>query len=330
MKTRMNVMLVGIMILLGTTIWILFRGQKTTIITAALSATSPASSAPQAAAPAGKTIPAPLATISPPVVYVSAPATQPATRDEGIPKVSKSDAGEKVEYMAAEGDTLSNVAAALLGSDSKKNRDAVIAANPSLQADPDRVLAGKTYVLRSADPVSASRQLPSAPVEAVGPRAPQAPASSSEPVLRYTAQPGDSVSVLAADLLGGNSKKNRDAIINQNKSLQGDPDHVVAGKTYQIPASDGLSAAPAPAVAQTPVPTTQPDADGVVKSGAARELRYTARAGDNVSKLAEMLLGSDTQANRDAIISNNASLKSDPNRVIAGRTYWIPAPAPLP
>src|SRR5206468_1437537 len=84
---------------------------------------------------------------------------------------------------------------------------------------------------------------------------------------------------------------------------------------------------PVTSAAHQAVATTQPEADEVVRNGAGRALRYTARAGDNVSKLAAVLLGSDTQANRDAIISNNASLKSNPDRVVAGQTYWIPAPA---
>jgi hypothetical protein len=162
---------------------------------------------------------------------------------------------------------------------------------------------------------------------------PTAPAVSetshadSDRVLSYTARSGDNVSVLAAGLLGGDSKTNRDAIIGENESLQRDPDRVITGKTYRIPTTTGLSAAPVTSAAHQAVGTTQPEADEVVRNGAGRALRYTARAGDNVSKLAAVLLGSDTQANRDAIISNNASLKSNPDRVVAGQTYWIPAPA---
>ena len=254
----------------------------------------------------------------------STPAPQVVAND-----AVKSETGEKAGYTAVAGDTLSNVAAGLLGSDSKKNRNAVMAANPSLQANPDRVLDGKTYVLPAppADPVATvTPQAKSTSVPATAIVVPDATHSPSDRVLTYTAQTGDSVSALAAGLLGGDSKTNRDAIISQNQSLQDNPDHVVAGKTYKIPTSTGLSAASAPD-AHVSVPATQPDADGVVKNGSARELRYTARAGDSVSKLAEVLLGSDTQANRDAIINNNATLKHDPDRVVAGQSYWIPAPA---
>ena len=64
--------------------------------------------------------------------------------------------------------------------------------------------------------------------------------------------------------------------------------------------------------------------------GVGRVLRYTAQAGDTVSKLATVLLGSDTKANRQAIIDNNRSLKQDPDHLVAGQTYWISAPTPSP
>jgi hypothetical protein len=109
--------------------------------------------------------------------------------------------------------------------------------------------------------------------------------------------------------------------------LRADPDHVVAGKAYRIPVPNGLSASAAPSVAETsPRPTTQPDADQVVLAGSPRTLRYTAHSGDTVTTLAIELLGSDTQEARNAIINNNPTLKEDPDRVIAGQTYWIPAP----
>ena len=167
-------------------------------------------------------------------------------------------------------------------------------------------------------PVEQTQPQPLAAVEPVD--APKVEKPDTDRVLKYTARPGDSVSALAAGLLGADSKTNRDAIIGENKSLQNDPDRVISGKTYKIPTSNGLSAA------TVALPATQPDADDVIKSGTPRQLRYTARAGDTVSRLAEVLLGTDTQANRDAIIDNNPSLKTDPDRVVAGQTYWIPAP----
>jgi hypothetical protein len=341
MKRRMNIMLVAILVMLGALIAISLRGQNAPIVSVAAPAGAPAMPAvgmqvqplPPVVQLSAAPAPAPVeqAQRSVPASVEAAPAAAPAVpaQQADANPAPKWGAGEKLGYTAVEGDTLSNVVGGLRGSDTKKNRDAVIAANPSLQADPDRVLAGKTYLLTAPPAVAAapaSPEIQALPIPDAKPEVAEAAQPKSDRVLKYTAQPGDSVSALAAGLLGEDSKTNRDAIINHNQSLKNDPDHIVAGKTYKIPAGDGLSAAAAPAAANVPPATTQPDADGVVKIGAGRELRYTARAGDSVSKLAEALLGSDTPANRDAIINNNASLKSDPDRVVAGQTYWIPAP----
>jgi hypothetical protein len=241
-----------------------------------------------------------------------------------------------VNYTARGGDTVSDLATALTGSDSKANRDAVIASNSSLQKNPDRVLDGKTYTLQPVGVQSADAPAGDAPVgDAPVADAPVAAASEvtadekpdSQRSLKYTAQPGDNVAVLAASLLGGDTKTNREAVISGNASLQRDPDHLVAGKTYNITTTSGLAAAPS---VQALAPTSQPDADDAARMGAGRVLQYTAQAGDTVSKLATVLLGADTKANREAIIANNHSLQQDPDHLEAGKTYWISAPAPLP
>ncbi len=317
MTRRMNIMMVvAILVILVATVSLVVQSQKMTSLAVSASAERILQMRTPTLAPAQDS----------PVPLLAAPVAAKEPFDAA--NVVKSKDGRAVAYTAADGDTLSNLACALLGSDSKQNRDVVIAGNPSLQADPDRVLAGTTYLLvvPEADPVSPA----AAKAQTVGTPAAEAETTgaapvSSDRVLKYVAQPGDTVSALAAGLLGSDSKTNRDAIVNQNRSLQPDPDRVVVGRAYEIPADNGLSAAPVPAVAPRS-PTTQPDSDEVVRIGTGRELRYTARAGDTVSKLAAVLLGSDTLANRDAIIKNNAALKSDPDRVIAGQTYWIPAP----
>ena len=103
-------------------------------------------------------------------------------------------------------------------------------------------------------------------------------------------------------------------------SLSANPDQIVAGRAYNIPAPDGLSSTAARPAGR------QADADDVIARAAPRLLRYTARAGDNVSNLAIELLGSDTVEARDVIINSNPSLKANPDRVVAGQTYVIVAP----
>jgi pilus assembly protein FimV len=282
---------------------------------------------------------------------------QPAPQGKSAPLVSIASSGAAT-YVARDGDTVSQLAIALLGSDTRPHRDAVVAANLSLQSNPDRVLTGQAYSI-GASPAAAEandvddQQLdgrptaataitasaPAAPAAAApaaaaagAPEQPSAPmpatAANVGPKLTYTAQPGDTVRALASAFLGGDTKLNRDAIIDRNASLQEDPDRMVTGKRYTIPAPDGLSANPAAPRAKAP--TTQPDADEVARLWAGRSLRYTAVSGDTVAALAATLLGSDTPANRDLIIQTNPSLKLDPNHLRAGQTYWIPAPIAAP
>jgi hypothetical protein len=66
--------------------------------------------------------------------------------------------------------------------------------------------------------------------------------------------------------------------------------------------------------------------DRTIADSTPRILKYTAFAEDSVTTLAIKLLGSDTQEARNTIINNNPSLKRDPDRLIAGQTYSIPAP----
>jgi nucleoid-associated protein YgaU len=147
--------------------------------------------------------------------------------------------------------------------------------------------------------------------------------------MRYTARPGDTVTALAEAFFGAGTPAAREAVTGANPSLGTNPNHLTVGTTYRIVTPSGLSAAAAPAAAAA-IPASrrgpQPDADDVLRDGSGRTLRYTARAGDTVTNLAVALLGSDTKANREAILNANAALKADPDRVVVGQTYWIPAP----
>jgi hypothetical protein len=225
-----------------------------------------------------------------------------------------------------------SLAGGLLGQDSKTNRDAIINTNASLRTDPDRLVAGKTYRIPAADvaPVVVETQpakIP-APVSAA-PSHPDAVRSedAAASVLKYTAVPGDTVGKMAAAFLGSDDKAHQQAIISANPSLQTNADHVEVGRAYKIPVPEGLSAT----VGTSPVvqiirPAPQTDADQIVAADDSRTLKYTAVEGDTLGKMATELLGSDTAENRDLILSKNANLRNNSDRVIAGQTYWIPAP----
>jgi len=59
-------------------------------------------------------------------------------------------------YTAQSGDSVSRMAARLLGANTARNRQAIIAANPSLQTDPNKVVTGQSYVIPGSGPAAAS------------------------------------------------------------------------------------------------------------------------------------------------------------------------------
>jgi hypothetical protein len=319
MNKQLKFVVLGSLIFLAGLVWLVARSQRNATSASVAIVPTPLAQATDA-----------VEKIDPAPVLVAPAAAQPVVRQ--IEQVPIPDA---TRHVAQPGETVNSMASDLLGKNTEQNRDAIINANPSLKADPDKVLAGKTYHIPSAAEASATPAVTAVVVDPPTPVA--APAvkdvvvSSPPKEMKYTATAGDTVSNLAGAFLGNDSQKNQDKIINANPSLQADPDHVVAGKTYRIPTPNGLSVSADASESKKAVShaTTQPDEDQVIAAGAPRTLRYTARAGDTVSTLAIQLLGSDTPEARDAIINNNPTLKSNPDRLIAGQTYWIPAPTPV-
>ncbi len=344
MKSRMNIVVAALVVVIGVLLWTVIRDRKNmpAMMVAVGNDKSAVSAAPVRIEAVSAVAADATGTTEKQVADVLSVPRPEAAQSAAVVAATIAGTGQ-LKYTAQPGDTVSNLAATLPGGDRKINRDAVISANPSLQNNPDRVLAGKTYEIPAA---GSAATMVTEPMAAAGPAVLAAPvvdmpvAGTNPPVaevaqpesvheLKYTARTGDTVSTLAGALLGSDSKENRDTIIGANASLQNNPDRMIAEKSYRIPvkASQPLAAAPASETAAVARPTTQPDADSLVIAGSARELRYVAQAGDNVSILAAALLGSDTKENRAAITDHNESLKRDPDRVVAGQTYWIPAPA---
>jgi len=138
-----------------------------------------------------------------------------------------------------------------------------------------------------------------------------APAASMK---TYKAQSGDSVSRMAARLLGANTKANRQAIINANPSLQDDPDYVVVGQSYVIPTRAQATAAPS-----TPAAPAAPSAEA--PSG---HYFYTVQAGDSLWRIANDQLGDPTAV--DAIKELNRSILKgqDHDVVLPGAKLRLP------
>jgi nucleoid-associated protein YgaU len=139
--------------------------------------------------------------------------------------------------------------------------------------------------LRASKPVGQTGQI------AGGTQRPPTPLASGA-MKQYTVEPGDSLSKIALRQMGANTKANREAIVKANPSLQADPDKVVIGQTYNIPAAPGVSAqaqgrAPTPPTAPQPAPerTVTP-----IKAAGA-EYWYQVQPGDNLWKIAKEQLG---------------------------------------
>ena len=119
------------------------------------------------------------------------------------------------QYKAEPGDSLSRMASKLLGSASKVNQEAIVRANPSLQSNPNKIVAGRVYQIPPAPApvvetaavappgttVAAPEQAAgAAPLPAPAP-APAAP-TGNENFNWYTVKENDNLWKIAADQLG--------------------------------------------------------------------------------------------------------------------------------
>jgi nucleoid-associated protein YgaU len=92
--------------------------------------------------------------------------------------------------------------------------------------------------------------------------APTATAGGQE----YVAQAGDSLSRIASRLMGSNSKANRDAIVKANPSLQKNPDVIIEGRKYVIPAAGAARVATATGNEAKPATPARPANGGTASS----------------------------------------------------------------
>ncbi len=156
------------------------------------------------------------------------------------------------EYLAVPGDSLSKIAKAQLGSNSQANRDAIIALNPSLQKDADRVIEGSKYLL-PADAWTESlgqaattkkpaaiipQALPDRPAETQTASTDKQNQKQTEPRL-YTVKAGDSLWKIAERELGGVSQL--ETLRTLNAETLGDSDQVRVGMKLKLPAPHELA-----------------------------------------------------------------------------------------
>ncbi len=139
-------------------------------------------------------------------------------------------------------------------------------------------------------------------------------------VREYKAQPGDSLSRIAALLPGGNTKSNRDAVVKLNPALQKDPNKIIAGRNYLLP-TDTTTSNPAPAPIPAPV-VEQPTAVVRTPEPTAAYRTYIVKKGDNLSKIASEQLGSKNE------IATIRTLNADVLK--NGDVIWIDMKLKLP
>ncbi len=132
------------------------------------------------------------------------------------------------KYVAVEGDTVSKMAAKFFGSNTKANRDAIVAANSSLKSDPNRVIVGHSYVI----PTSSGGVVAS--VTTSNPPAPQQPSVPSSENW-YTAKPGDSLWRIASEQCGGPGAVPAIQELNKDKLKGENHDIVIEGMKLRLP-----------------------------------------------------------------------------------------------
>jgi nucleoid-associated protein YgaU len=146
-------------------------------------------------------------------------------------------------YVAQSGDSVSRMAAKFLGSDSEANQQAIINANPSLQDDPDRVMAGEKYQIPGRAPAEDSTAAVPAPTAT--PQTPSTPTAQSTPDTGdteyiYVVQPDDNLWRIANDELGDPSAVS--AIKELNADVLKGHDTVRPGMRLRLPSKPVASA----------------------------------------------------------------------------------------
>ena len=141
--------------------------------------------------------------------------------------------GSKVkEYVAQTGDSLGRIASRQLGANTPANRAAVIALNPSLQKDNNRILIGAKYLI-PADAWAAALGIEgSGELAATKKSEPVQPLAASQSPT-YVVQPGDSLWKIAERECGSASLVGQ--LRQLNADVLGDSETVKVGMKLKLP-----------------------------------------------------------------------------------------------
>lgn len=149
--------------------------------------------------------------------------------------------GSTVEYKAEPGDTLSHIAGKIMGSSNRDNVAAIVAANPSLKDNPNRIIVGRKYLIPTSAAPAPTTVVNNPVVTAPTPPAPSIDNTNTAPPAHetgefwYTVKAGESLWRIATDQCGKASAVA--AIKELNKDVLKGPDHdqVQAGMKIRLP-----------------------------------------------------------------------------------------------
>lgn len=186
---------------------------------------------PTALAEAANKIGEPIVPAQSPIVTVG---NQTATAVTDAPAASGSRS-----YTVQPGDSLSQIAYKTMGTSSRAAQAAIVALNPSLQANPNLIFVGKTYQVPAKGARSTSAKAPVIQTVASARRTVREQPSAT-PIHIYVVQSGDSLWSIAVNQLG--SPSTIPAIKAINKDVLRGSDQVRVNMKLRLPAKPLASA----------------------------------------------------------------------------------------
>lgn len=163
-----------------------------------------------------------------PLIETVTPPANTATRD---PSHTIANGTKVKEYIAQPGDSLSRIASRQMGAATPANQAAIVALNPSLQKDQNRILAGVKYLI-PADAWAAAMGTPSEPSTPEPARTEPKPVDAK--TTTYVVKAGDSLWKIAERELGSAGAI---AQIKQlNADVLGESETVKVGMKLKLPA----------------------------------------------------------------------------------------------